>query len=281
MNKNNVERFKDEIIHHWYSRDPSTPVVHAMVGITYPDPDMEVIRVNSGAYVLEYVYDGELIVQHENKSFKASAGDFFILHQNKYHHYFSNPQKLVTKIWLVISCGGAYLQHLISDYNLSDIVHIPNYNNPEFLEKCLDAISTNKFNTGRTIEFLLHSMIADISDFLLYQGKKSLTSAEIVKNFLDQNLHTNMRIKNCCDYVGMGKSQLINIFKNSYGISPIAYYINAKITDSQHYLSQTDLSISDIAKSYAFSDVYHYSKTFKKIVGISPSKYRKIHKNHI
>lgn len=271
--------YKEEI--YKFIGSESAPIGHVMAGTTYPDANYEIIRQMSNAYSIEYVYEGEGVIQHDNQIYKITAGDFFILHSNKYHHYFASPKKPWKKIWILLLDGCPYIKHLIDDYKLSGTVIVPNYNKPEILEKCLDEVKANNITTGRKLEFLLHYLIADVSDFERHSKNKSLTTAEKLKDFLDRNLHNRLLIKNCCDFMCMGKSQMLKIFRKAYGISPMEYHRNEKIRDSQTLLIHTDLSVSEIAAKYSFNNVYHYSKIFKSVVGISPSEYRKINKKII
>jgi AraC-like DNA-binding protein len=39
-------------------------------------------------------------------------------------------------------------------------------------------------------------------------------------------------------------------------------------------LTTTDLPLREIAQSCGFADVHHFSKAFKRIVGVSPGAYR-------
>lgn len=125
---------------------------------------------------------------------------------------------------------------------------------------------------------MIHSLIADVSDYEFSSKNKILTTAEQIKLFLDRNLQNKLKIENCCDFVHLEKSQVFKVFHKAYGTSPMAYHKRAKINNSIVLLTQTDLSISVIAKNYAFNNVYHYSKAFKNIVGMSPSEYRKSNK---
>lgn len=61
-------------------------------------------------------------------------------------------------------------------------------------------------------------------------------------------------------------------------MSPMDYHKKPKVKSSKILLCETNLSVSEIAARYSFSNAYHYSNAFKKIVGISPTEYRKLHK---
>ncbi len=47
------------------------------------------------------------------------------------------------------------------------------------------------------------------------------------------------------------------------------------IGQAKHLLSQTDLSIKEIAEQLGFPEQFAFRKYFKRVVGVSPSEYRK------
>ena len=48
---------------------------------------------------------------------------------------------------------------------------------------------------------------------------------------------------------------------------------------AKELLNSEELSVTEIAISSGFKDIYHFCRVFKKVTGFSPSKYRKMHKN--
>lgn len=65
------------------------------------------------------------------------------------------------------------------------------------------------------------------------------------------------------------------LFFRCYGISPIAYINNIRIEKAKELLVGDYQSIESISYSVGYSSVYHFSKMFKKKVGVSPSEYAK------
>ena len=66
------------------------------------------------------------------------------------------------------------------------------------------------------------------------------------------------------------------MFKSSSGMTIRAYANLLKLEDAKKLLSETDLSITEIALDTGFNDVSYFIKLFKKQFGISPLKYRKL-----
>ena len=57
------------------------------------------------------------------------------------------------------------------------------------------------------------------------------------------------------------------------GTSPISYVHELRIKKAKEMLKSDYGSITDIAQSLGYLNIYDFSRTFKKYVGISPSKY--------
>lgn len=73
----------------------------------------------------------------------------------------------------------------------------------------------------------------------------------------------------------MAKYYLAHSFKQEYGVSPINYMITRKIVESKYLLSETDLSLAQIAQMLGFSSPSYFSQAFRRSQGVSPIDYRK------
>ena len=65
------------------------------------------------------------------------------------------------------------------------------------------------------------------------------------------------------------------LFRQKTGFTPRDFIAKQKLDLAQHLLVNSELTISEIALRCGFSDVYPFSKFFKKRRGVSPSSYRK------
>ena len=68
---------------------------------------------------------------------------------------------------------------------------------------------------------------------------------------------------------------MYNIFKKEKGCSLSKYLTQTRLEQAKKYLTEyPDKTLIEIAESIGYSDVYYFSKNFKKYYGISPSKYQ-------
>lgn len=133
----------------------------------------------------------------------------------------------------------------------------------------------------------LFSNLQEMVDYLKSILNKQLTShpeiiPEHVKNETFRNIlkHTNANFCNNISIQTLAKEFIINpsyicqMFKNDLGVTFSEYLTDMRIAKAQDLLKLTDLPIGEIADKSGYNDYFHFAKTFKKIVGITPSQYR-------
>ena len=74
---------------------------------------------------------------------------------------------------------------------------------------------------------------------------------------------------------GVSKGYFRKLFREYSGENPIDFRQKYRVEKSKQLLLLDTYSIGEIAEELHFSDIYHFSKTFKKFIGISPQKYIK------
>ncbi len=98
--------------------------------------------------------------------------------------------------------------------------------------------------------------------------------AELIGAYLEDNVYKSLTLTNICNEFYMGKTRLCKIFREYTGTGPIEYYLNLKIAEAKKLLS-TDVSVNRIADMLGYSSIHNFSRAFKKVTGMPPSKYKK------
>lgn len=73
--------------------------------------------------------------------------------------------------------------------------------------------------------------------------------------------------------VGVSPNYLTKVFQEYLGMSLHKYILNIKIEKAQQILLSGDANITETAEKCGFSSIHVFSKTFRNIVGISPSEF--------
>lgn len=72
----------------------------------------------------------------------------------------------------------------------------------------------------------------------------------------------------------MSPEHLCRKFKAVYGVSPLKYAVELRISAAKNMLTHSEQSIKEISDSLGFSDVYAFSKSFRKNAGLPPGRFR-------
>ena len=75
--------------------------------------------------------------------------------------------------------------------------------------------------------------------------------------------------------VNMSRSYLQHIYREVFGVSCISDVINGKIEKAKEILSETSCTVSQVASMCGYDNEEHFMRQFKKIVGMTPTRYRK------
>lgn len=94
---------------------------------------------------------------------------------------------------------------------------------------------------------------------------------------LRRNLSHQWTVEEMAALVGLGTTLFNEKVKSYSGFSPINYLINIRITEAIKLLKKPDISLTDIALDTGFYSSQHFSTTFKKLTGYTPSEFRKNH----
>ncbi|SDH36138.1 AraC-type DNA-binding protein [Sinosporangium album] len=72
----------------------------------------------------------------------------------------------------------------------------------------------------------------------------------------------------------MSEAHFIRTFRATFGETPHRYLQRRRVERAMHLLRETDRSITDICLAVGFTSLGTFSRTFRSIVGQSPSDYR-------
>jgi AraC family transcriptional regulator len=92
-------------------------------------------------------------------------------------------------------------------------------------------------------------------------------------HFIQENLGQDMSLADLCAGVQMSKYHFCHLFKRSTGLSPHQYVKRERIQRARQLLAEHRLSLVEIANDLGFSDQSHFTRTFRTVVGVTPSQY--------
>jgi len=163
--------------------------------------------------------------------------------------------------------------------NKIQVVKLTNKNNTiDKVDKMCRTWSMRSTSYNLTLMSLLYGLLADFNT-ILSMDKQQRKYYEIIKPSIDfmEEHYYDYDIKNddLAKISNISTVYFRKIFKKLYGVSPIHYLEIRKIEKAKELLCTEDISITEVALTSGFKDIYHFSRFFKKITGFSPNNYRK------
>jgi signal transduction histidine kinase/DNA-binding LacI/PurR family transcriptional regulator/AraC-like DNA-binding protein len=84
-----------------------------------------------------------------------------------------------------------------------------------------------------------------------------------------------IRREDIAGHVAITPDYLTDCFHQELGITPIAFLNRYRIRRAREMLDSTDLTVTEVAMATGFSSVSHFTRTFHRVVGVSPRAYRR------
>jgi AraC family transcriptional regulator len=81
-----------------------------------------------------------------------------------------------------------------------------------------------------------------------------------------------MRLWELAQLAGMSPHYFCELFKNSTGLSPHQYSLRCRVDRAKEFLRSPQYTIIQVAKAIGFADQSHFTKVFRRIVGVTPTK---------
>ena len=94
-------------------------------------------------------------------------------------------------------------------------------------------------------------------------------------DYIRDNLGSKMAMSDVADCVALSPSHFSRAFKQSVGSSPMAYIAARRVDRAKLMMTSTQDRLTDIALACGFSDQSHLTRSFRRLVGVSPGRWRR------
>ena len=215
----------------------------------------------------------------EEKSFPIAINDVVIVSANVPHteqSQASNP----------LSCIVLGVDHMeaLEDFGGWTMIHLTGQQSQ--LSVCLDLLLQEAREQADGWEEVCQNLLEIFLRRLLRRKDLSLTApapsaskssreCELVRRYIDNHFKETLRLDDLAALAHINKYYLSHTFQKEFGTSPISYLISRRIQESRYLLTDTDHTLSQIARILGFSSLSYFSQSFRRLEGISPMEYRR------
>jgi AraC family transcriptional regulator of arabinose operon len=233
-------------------------------------------------FIFLYCIDGEGRVEMNGEVYLLKANTFFIIPKNIPHRYYSSAKTPWSIYWLHFSGTNSrkiYERTLIDGGHHVHAIPFEQYRISTF-----DQIynTLDRSFSSRDMEIMNFRLLYFVTSFIYYKEiNPAVYNIDMVSNsiaFMKKNVDKKLTINLLAEEQNLSISHYLRRFKAKTGQSPIVYLNQLKIQQSCQYLYFTDKNIKEICALLGIDDQYYFSRLFTKLIGTSPSAYRKAHK---
>ncbi len=182
--------------------------------------------------------------------------------------------------WRCVESGHFSIVEFECDMSGSEIFTF-NVNNGETYLEILKRMEIDralkktacKLDEFKNLYGLISSMVKTIDKKYVPSDRKQKISKAI--EYIARNYNKRIRNDELACVSDLSVAYFRKLFRDATGMSPINYVRLFKIKKAKEMLKSDYSSITDIAFSLGYNNVYEFSREFKKCSGISPSEFKK------
>jgi PAS domain S-box-containing protein len=101
------------------------------------------------------------------------------------------------------------------------------------------------------------------------------TEMRMVLEYVSEHYSQPIEIKELAALVHLSVSQFERRFRKVFQISPLKHVMNVRIRAASVRLTSSNDTIATIALDCGFYDHSHFTRNFRRVMGVSPKEYRK------
>lgn len=128
----------------------------------------------------------------------------------------------------------------------------------------------------------LTNVVADaLDDFMrnIYLQSHSRTNETVARilDYLSGNFHENVTLEMLAEHSGLSRFRVAHLVKDVTGKTVMQHILQLRIQEAQRLLEQSNMNCTDIAYETGFGDQSYFIKQFRRQMGITPARYRRLY----
>lgn len=232
-------------------------------------------------WIFIYCTDGEGFYEIEGVRHSIAANQYFIIPSGKQHTYSADANKPWTIYWIHFkgSLAVEMFRNFDTPRTISSSLDSRISDRIELFEQIFNTLERGysqqnlQFASGILIYFF--STIAFVNEYRAASGQRTGSVVELATHYILENIEKKISVTDLSKVLGYSTSHISLLFKREFGSSPTEYINSLKIRESCRLLDFTPMRINQICPKVGIDDSYYFTRLFTKIMGVSPTEYRR------
>jgi len=279
IQKQHVSNFRGletEVFFSPHKSTDSLPLWISKFGITYPNPNYYIKREPSPCFIMEYIDSGFGYLELNGECHKLGPGDSYLIRPGDYCTYYADAKNPYKKRWVNFG-ADFFFTELLKSYKIKDRI-FRGLDLSDFFDK-LFALEDEYHSNDELYIPISKLILGAIIDCANHNRNNCLRGdldiAYRVRNYLRRCICTPTSMDDLAKIFHCSKNNITRQFKKKYNTTPHSFLIDLRINKAKYMLVNSKQPLAEIATLLCFSSEFHFSNTFKKRIGKSPSEFRK------
>lgn len=225
---------------------------------------------------LYFIKGGTGFVRHHSRHFTLIPGNLYLMPPHS-KLSFGCPDR-VDITWVHFTATILSSVSIFEAYDCKYIISTSQRETLGRIRKLIKSMYVETVSAQMEANALLLQLLAPFFNTGNEGGKSGLPSELLrlqpVLDYINSHLAEKITVSQMAKTVNLERAYFSTLFSSILGISPSKYLRRRRIEKAQFLLLNTDDKLETIGTGLGFTDAFHFSKSFKKSIGVSPNEYR-------
>jgi len=258
-----------------------TPTAQAIDLFLYPTvigrfeylPGYSLERSRYDSYLIILMESGTMEILLDGKYQLAQKGDVVLLDCYNPHAYRTDTGCKTTWLHFDGKLAKGYYEHLSKE--MGNIMTVSSFR--EILRTLSDLFSSfckRDLKPEAQMSIMIGNLLLSLFDHTSTGAASASDGIRKVTSYLTQNFSKSISLAEMADMAGLSLYHFNRKYKKETGVTPHQFLLSTRMSAAKYYLSNTTMTIQEIALSCGFEDESAFCYSFRKREGKTPKQFR-------
>lgn len=248
-------------------------VVPVLCGEQFCEPSHSFGPARREYYLLHFVAEGYGVYSCGGEEYPVGPGQMFVIRPEEMTTYRADAQDPWHYIWVGFRVDEP-LREEVGSLLQQNVFTVPNAR-----RLFSDIAASGQMHAAREL-FVCGKVYELLSMLLESCGQQQTDLSNYVmraKDYVEANYVSDLSVQGIANYLGLSRSYFSTIFKQSEGISPQEFIVDLRLRKAGELIAERGYRPGEAAAACGYTDVFNFSKMFKRKFGVPPGRYRREH----
>lgn len=231
-------------------------------------------------FELYYLESGERFHMIQDQIYCILPGEFILFPPYVMHHSYGGTDMPFKRLLVYFQREAVHSQEMLKALEEGSGVYRPDSGQRQKIHQLMEVLLAEQIHPGAFSDdyqcSVLHLLLVTILRQKQVPAQPEMRSriANVI-SYIHSHYQEDMNLELLAQEFYISQYYLCREFKRCTNSTIIQYINITRIMNAQRKFMETDKNITEISKETGFSNITHFNRVFKSVLGMNPSEYRK------